>query len=294
MTLLRTLLFVPGCRPEMLIKAAGLLPDALILDLEDSVPPTEKTAARSAVAAAIPSLGHSGRQTWVRVNSTYTGVAKDDCRAVISSSLAGILLPKADSPEIVRYADALLRDAEALNGVEAGAVKLIVSIESATGLLHAEAISMASERVIALAFGAEDYAADMQVERTPAGEELAHARGVLAVVARATGRVALDGVYPYLHDFDGLLRDSRAARQAGFHGKCLIHPEQIAPVTEVFTPSTEQLAAARRIVDAYGIASAQGRGAIEVDGSMIDAPVVKRAQALLDLYEEASPAQMIP
>ena len=291
MTLLRTLLFVPGCRPEMIEKAGGLLPDALILDLEDSVPLAEKAAARDAVTAAVPLLARPERQTWVRINSTYTGLAKDDCRAVVGPTLAGILLPKADSAEIIHYADALLRDAEAHRGVEAGAIKLIAGIESAAGLLHAEAISRASDRVIALAFGAEDYAADLQVERTPAGGELAYARGAIAVVARATGRVALDGVYPFLHDLDGLIQDAQAARRAGFQGKCLIHPEQIDPVRAVFTPTEEQVAAARRIVDAYSQAGAEGRGAVQVDGKMVDAPVAKRAQTLLELFEAAQPAQ---
>ncbi len=289
--MLRTLLFVPGCRPEMLAKAAGLTPDALILDLEDSVPAAEKPAARDAVAAAIPSLGHPHRKTWVRVNSTYTGLAKDDCRAIAVPGLSGILLPKADSPEIVRYTDALLRDAEAHAGLEPGAVKLIAGIESAAGLLHAEAISLASDRIVALALGGEDYAADMALERTPEGEELAHVRSTLAVVARATGRLALDGVYPYLHDLDGLVYDARNARRAGFQGKCLIHPEQIEPVQAVFAPSEAQMAVARRIVEAYAQAAAAGQGAVQVDGTMVDAPVAKRAQALLDSLGATAPAE---
>lgn len=288
MRLLRTLLFVPGCRQAMIDKAQGLDPDAIVLDLEDSVPPAEKAAARAAVAVAVPVLARPDREVWVRINSTYTGLAKDDCRAVAGPQLAGILLPKADSAEIVRYADALLRDAEALAGVETGAIKLMAGIESAAALLHAESIATASDRIVALALGGEDFASDMRIERTPAGEELAYLRAVLAVIARATGKVALDGVYPYLHDFDGLTRDAQNARRAGFQGKFLIHPEQIEPASRVFTASDEQVAAARRIVEAYQQATATGQGVVQVDGSMVDAPVAKRAQALLDQYAAAT------
>jgi citrate lyase subunit beta/citryl-CoA lyase len=294
MSILRTLLFVPGCRPEMLAKAASLAPDGLILDLEDSVPDAEKASARAAVAAAIPALAHPRRTTWVRVNSTYTGLTKDDCRAVALAGLTGILLPKADSAEIIRYADALLRDAEARNGLDLGAVKVIAGIESAAALLHAEAISLASERIVALALGAEDYAADLRVERTPAGDEIGYARSVVGVVARATGRAALDAVYPYVHDIEGLVRDARNARQAGFEGKCLIHPEQIEPVQAVFAPSESQVATAKRIVEAYARACAAGQGAVLVDGTMVDAPVAKRAQALLDLAGASEPADGVP
>jgi citrate lyase subunit beta / citryl-CoA lyase len=284
-TLLRTLLFVPGNRTDMLAKAPAFLADAIILDLEDSVPTEAKSSARTAVRDAIGPLAEAGRQVWVRVNSTYSLLAKDDCRAVCNVALAGILLPKADTADIVRYGDALLRDAEALNGLESGSVKIIAHIESATALLRAEEIARASERVVALAFGGEDYAADMHIERTTEGEELGFARCLMAVAARAAGVDAIDSVYPYLHDIDALERDARFARRSGYQGKLLIHPEQIDPVARIFTPGQGELDRARRIVEAYRRAGNDGIGAVQINGAMIDAPVAKQAEQLLERFE---------
>jgi citrate lyase subunit beta/citryl-CoA lyase len=285
MTLLRTMLFVPGSRSDMLAKSPWLNADAIVLDLEDSVPLEAKPAARAPVREAIRPIADAGRQVWVRINSTYSLLAKDDCRAVVSPTLTGILLPKADTADIVRYADALLRDAEALAGLEQGCIKVIAHVESATALLRAEEIARASERVVALAFGGEDYAADMRVDRTPEGSELAFARSFMAVAARAAGVEAIDSVYPYLHDIDGLTRDAQFAKGAGYQGKLLIHPEQIEPVARIFTPGEEELEQARRIVDAYSQASLGGVGAVQVNGAMIDAPVAKRAAQMLERYE---------
>jgi len=274
----------------MLEKVVDLSVDALVLDLEDSVPESEKDAARGPVREAIPRLLKTGRDVWVRVNSTYTGRARDDVRAVMQTGLAGILLPKADSPEIVRYGDAILREAERLAGLESGVTSVIAHIESAQGLLRAVEIARASARVRALAFGGEDYAADMHLERSAAGGELAFPRHMVAVAARAAGVIAIDTVFPYLHDIDALVRDARTARQAGYAGKLLIHPEQIEPVAAVFTPSNEELNTARRRLLAYDEAFKAGRGAIDVDGVMVDAPVAKRARELLELAGEPAGA----
>jgi citrate lyase subunit beta / citryl-CoA lyase len=271
----------------MLEKATAFAADALVLDLEDSVPEHEKDAARGLVRDSIPRLLTAGRELWVRVNSTYTGRARDDVRSVIQPGIAGILLPKADTPEIVRYADAIIREAERLAGLETGMAGLIAHIESAGALLRATEIARASTRVRALAFGGEDYAADMRLERTEGGEELSFPRHMVAVAARAAGVLAIDTVFPYLHDLDALVRDARAGRRAGYAGKLLIHPEQIEPVAAVFTPSDDELRTARQRVQAYDEALNAGQGAIDVDGVMVDAPVAKRARELLELAGEA-------
>jgi citrate lyase subunit beta/citryl-CoA lyase len=269
----------------MLAKAPALAADAIVLDLEDSVPLTAKADARRPVREAIEPVAKAGREVWVRVNSTYSLLAKDDCREVVSSMLSGILLPKADTADIVRYADALLRDAEALIGVEPGRIKIIAHVESASALLRAEEIARSSDRVVALAFGGEDYAADMRIERTPEGAELAFARSFMAVAARAAGVDAIDSVYPYLHEIAGLVRDAQFAKRSGYQGKLLIHPEQIDPVSRIFTPNEAQIDEARQIVAAYQRASSEGIGAVQVNGAMIDAPVAKRAEELLQRFE---------
>ncbi|MGI8553936.1 MAG: HpcH/HpaI aldolase/citrate lyase family protein [Dehalococcoidia bacterium] len=289
MNVLRTMLFVPGSRQNMIERARELEPDAILFDLEDSVPTEEKARAREQVRTALSGFVRPRRQLWVRLNSTYTNLTKDDIRAVLVPELDGLLLPKADSAAIVRYVEGLLRDQEPRAGVEAGKTRLIAAIESAAGLLRSEETARASPRLIALAFGAEDYTADMSIVRTASGEELQYPRSVIAVVARATNLMALDTVYPHLHDDDGLLHDAEVARRAGFQGKLLIHPEQIEPVRRVFTPSAEQVEQARRIVAAYKEATEQGHGAVQVDGAMVDAPVATRAQRLLDRVEEPAP-----
>ena len=292
--LLRSLLFVPGVRKGMLARARDFKPDALVLDLEDSVPPAEKAGARALVRDAIPGLAGLGRQIWVRVNSTYTNLAKEDIQAVISPEVDGVIIPKADSLGIVRYVEALLRDHESRSGIDPGKVRLLASIETSGGLLRCAETATASSRLLGLCFGAEDFTADMGIERTPEGEELRYSRSVIAVAARSAGLIALDTVYTRLHDLDGLSRDARQARQAGFQGKLLIHPEQIEPVNRVFSPTEAEVAVARRVVQAYEQALVDGVGAVQVDGTMVDAPVAKRAQRLLDLLTQSSDAGPAP
>jgi citrate lyase subunit beta/citryl-CoA lyase len=282
MQLLRTLLFVPGLRENMIERARSLSPDAIIFDLEDSVPPDEKLRARQIVREAIPDFRRPGRQIWVRINSTYSLLAKDDIRWVVVPGLDGVLLPKADSASIVRYADGLIRDQETRAGIEAGKTRVIAAIESAAALLGAAEIGRASGRLIALTLGAEDYTADLGVERTREGPELSYARGVIGVVARALGVLALDTAFPILHDIEALVREAQLAKQAGFQGKLLIHPQQIEPVARVFTPSEAEISFARRVIEVYKQAATQGVGAVQVDGAMVDAPVVKRAERLLE------------
>lgn len=286
--MLRSLLFVPGVRKDMLARARDFKPDALVLDLEDSVPPAEKARARALVHDAIPALAAVGRQIWVRVNSTYTNLAKEDIQAVVSPEVDGVIIPKADSAGIVRYVEALLRDHEPRAGIEPGKVRLVASIETSGGLLRCSETAAASSRLLGLCFGAEDFTADMGIERTIEGEELRYPRGVIAVAARSSGLIALDAVYTRLHDLEGLSRDARQARQAGFQGKFLIHPEQIEPVNRVFSPTEAEVSLARRVVRAYAQALEDGVGAVQVDGAMVDAPVAKRAQRLLDLLTEST------
>jgi len=279
--IVRSALFVPAARPEMIERARDLDADALVLDLEDSVSPESKEQARSNAREALPALARPGRQLWMRVNNTYSLLTKDDIRAVVGPDLDGIMLPKADRPEQVYYLEALLRDAEPAAGIQPGTTKLILVIESAAGLLATVETARASRRAVALQFGAEDYCADLGMERTPEGAELVYARGAIAVAAAAAKLPALDTVYPVLHDEAGLLREARLARSLGFRGKFAIHPEQIGPINTVFTPAADEVERARRLIAAYDEAAAQGRGAVQVDGAMVDAPVAARARNLL-------------
>lgn len=283
---MRAALFVPAVRAEMVEKARGLIAaDALVLDCEDSVPASGKAQARAIAREALPTLVHPGRQLWVRVNNTYSLLTRDDVRAVVCAELDGIVLPKADRPEQVLYLEALLRDAEAAAGLEPGKLRLMLVIESAQGLRKVYEIAKASPRTFALQLGGEDYATDLGIERTREGRELDYPRSVIAVAARAAGVLALDTVYPAFRDEAGLVREAKAAKAIGYKGKFAIHPAQIEPINGVFTPAPAAVAAARTVITAYDAAEAAGHGAVQVDGQMVDAPVVARARNLVALAE---------
>jgi citrate lyase subunit beta/citryl-CoA lyase len=281
MTPLRTLLFVPAHRENMVAKAHQVPADVICLDLEDSVPPAEKQAAREGVRASIESLKAAGKSVHVRVNHLETGLTKADLEAAIGGGLDGLLFPKARGAAQIRELDVLIREQEMDKGVRPGTVVLIPMIESARALLRCEEIALASTRIAALALGGEDYAADLGVARTPGANELEYARRVVIHCAAAYGLQALDGIYTTLHDEAGLIADASYARSIGMKGKYVIHPEQVEPVNRVFSPTAQELEAARKIVSAYDEAMSRGIGVIDVDGQMVDVPVANRARDLL-------------
>ena len=209
MELLRSLQFVPGNRRNMLEKARGFQADVLVADLEDSVPPEEKSTARDLVAELVPTLSQRGQKVMVRVNSLDTGRTAEELRAVVSPQLYGVSLGKVDSPWHVTECHRLLSVEEARRGMPLGTVKIIPWIESAAGVLSASAISAASRRVVALAFGAEDFTNDMGLQRTESGEEVAFPRSLVPIAARAAGIVALDTPYVRFRDC------GRAAKRGG-------------------------------------------------------------------------------
>jgi citrate lyase subunit beta / citryl-CoA lyase len=285
MTLLRTLLFVPANRDSMLAKARTLPADVIVVDLEDAVPPAEKESARNRVRGAVESLKAAGKSVHVRVNHLTTGLTKDDLTAAVVPGLDGILLPKVNGASQVRELDVLLRQQELHSGMRPGAVALFPMIETARGVLRCEEIALASTRIAGLSLGGEDYAADLGIARTPEGRELHHARHVIVHVCAAYRLRALDAIYAYLRDQAGLLADAQSARSIGFSGKYVIHPDQIEPVNRVFSPGLEEVETARKIVSAFEDAQAKGLGTLDVDGRMVDIPVVQRARALLEAAE---------
>jgi citrate lyase subunit beta/citryl-CoA lyase len=283
--LYRSLVFVPGIRENMIEKARDFEADVIVLDLEDSVPPAEKQQARQIVRRAIPMLAALGHTVHVRVNSVGSGLAREDLAAAVCAELSGVTLPKAESAQDIRDIDVLIREQELEHGVRPGTLALIPTIESARGVLRCEEICRASTRLAAITLGADDYTADLGVHRTREGRELDHARNVMAVCARAAEILALDTPFADFRDEEGLVRESEWVRSIGFKGKYLIHPGQIGPVNRVFRPAEEEVAYARRVVEAFEEAVARGHGAVQVDGRMVDPPVAKRAQSLIELAE---------
>jgi citrate lyase subunit beta/citryl-CoA lyase len=277
---LRSILFVPGNKERMLEKARSLPADAVILDLEDGVPPGEKGVARATVRQALED-GAYGPQVILRVNALGTGLAEADLEEAFHLAVDAVCLPKAEGAGDVERLASMLETMEMERGLPTGAVEILLMVETALGVLAANDMARDSQRVRALCLGGEDLAKDLGAIRTREGKELAHARAHLVIAARAAGAVAVDTIYADLNDFDGLLADARRARQLGYSGKLLIHPAQIAPVHNAFAPSRNEVEYARRVVEAFEASEARGEGVIALEGQMIDAPVVARAREVL-------------
>ena len=290
MELFRSFIFVPGNRANMLERARNFNADVIMVDLEDSVPPGEKETAREMAKEWVPALKKEGKRVMVRVNSLDTGLTRQELEAVVSPDLYGISLGKVESTWNMRDADRMLSSIEHLAGVEPGSIKMVAWAETASALVDARDIAIASKRVVALAFGAEDFTNDMGIERTDTGEEVQVPRSLVPVAARAANVASLDSPFVLFQDPDALRADAQRARQMGYTGKFAIHPAQLDIINETFSPSAEEIAYARQIMAAWEEAEAAGRGSLAMDGRMVDVPVVKRAQNLL-AFADAVEAQ---
>ncbi len=285
MLILRTLLFVPGNQEKRIEKARSVPADALILDLEDSVPPSEKDSARKMVAASLYGLATGRQAIFVRTNSLTPPYALPDIKKVVAAGLFGILLPKSESADDIHMADKLIADAEKEAGLKVGSIRILALIETPKGIINAYAIANASPRILGIAFGAEDYALEMGINRTKEGTEIYYPRIVISLTCHAANMLAIDCVYTDVRDREGLIKETKLVRQMGFQGKAVIHPDQIEPVNEIFTPSEEESAYARKVVATFEDAVAQGKASTSLDGKMIDSPVAERARKLLFLAE---------
>ncbi len=285
MTALRSLLFVPGNRDNMLEKAMGVIPDAYIPDMEDSVPVEEKENARSVIASFLGRLSQVGPLVIPRVNSLDTGLLQDDLAAVVGPHIYGISVGKIQSGKDIDHICGIIEGLERKAGLEVGIVKIVPWIETAMAIVNAYEICASSPRIVGAAFGAEDFTNDMAIERTAGESEVDYPRKVICVAARAAEVLALDTPYFSFRDPDGLRQNSLEARGYGFKGKFAIHPAQIDIINESFSPSPEEIENARRVVAAFEEAERNGRGSTSLDGKVIDVPVVKRARQLLELAQ---------
>lgn len=268
----RTRMYVPGNGPKLFPNAGLYRPDGLILDLEDSVAPDAKFAAQALVRRAFATLDWPGCERMLRINSGAAGL--DDLAAVVPQGVDAVLVPKVEDGETLREI------AKRLDEMEVETV-LIPILESAMGVQRAYEIASASPRVVAIALGLEDYVADLRAERTDEGAESVYACGMLVNAARAAGVSPLASVFSRVDDPEGMRRYAERARQLGFDGVGCIHPRQVRPAHEAFTPSSEELELARAIVEGFEAALAEGRGAVAVAGRMVDAPVYQRARLAL-------------
>ena len=285
MPLPRSFLYVPANRDKFLEKSLTLPTDALLFDLEDSVPAAEKETARTGVKAYAPKV--PGERAWVRVNGLETGFAEADLDAVIGmKGLAGVFLPKVETrAEVVKW-DAMIGKLEAARGVPANATKLVLSIESALGVLNAYDMTLGAERVVSSAFGGAqdgDLNTDLGCVWSIDGPEMMHARCNTLMCARAARfESPLDGVYANVRDPQGFEQDTALSHRLGYRGRKLIHPSQIEPCNRLYAPSQQELDYYSRVLEAFDKAVAQGSASTTVDGKMIDEAMAKAARRVLD------------
>ncbi len=274
----RSRLYLPGNQPKLMINAGLHHPDGLILDLEDSVHPDEKDAARLIVRNALRSVDFAGAERMVRINQLPLGF--EDLKAIVPEGPDLILMPKVEEAGQVEEVDERIRGVRAKDS-DGHPIWLMPILESALGIENAFAIARAAETVVALTIGLEDYTADLGVVKTNEGDESLYARTRLVNAARGAGIQAIDSVYGDVGDTEGLTAWARRSRALGFEGMGCIHPRQIGPIHDAFAPSTEEIEKALRIVSAFAEAQAAGLGVVRLGTKMIDPPVVLRAQRLV-------------
>ena len=279
----RSMMFVPGNNPGMIADSRIYGADSIMFDLEDSVAYTEKDAARMLVYNALKTLDFGKKEVVVRINDLSSGLGALDLEAVVPAGVHVVRLPKIDcEEEIARI--------EEKHGIPVGTTGMMAAIESANGVLNAREIAHASDRLIGIALGAEDYVTDLKTTRAD-GIELLFARSMILNAARSAGIAALDTVYSDVNNEEGFLAEVELIRKLGFDGKSVINPRQIGALHRAFIPSEKDLNKAYAIMDAIAEANARGSGVASLKGKMIDRPVVIRAQRLIALAEADSASE---
>lgn len=280
--LLRSFMFVPGNNKKFIDKAKSLNADIICLDLEDSVPVNDKESARQMIAEALEVRSEFKGEVYVRTNSFASGIIHEDLKAVIRKGISGVVIPKVNDSNEVTELSKWIADLEHEYSIKEGTVEMMPSIESAKGVVNAYKIADASPRVSALVFGVFDFLFDMGLEYVEDGIEYSYARAKVPVDATAAGVYAIDSVWQKIDDLDGLIKDATIGMRLGYKGKSIIHPSQIEPVHKIFVPNKEEVKWAKKVVDALEDATKKGRGAIKLEGKMIDAVHYRRAKAVLE------------
>ena len=297
---LRSWMFVPGNRQRFLDKAlatgedaSGV--DAVFLDLEDGVPFAEKPMARELIPAALR-RPPGGPMRLVRLNAIGTDAFQLDLEQVLVPGIDGVCAPKVEHPDTIAELSQALAAYETGAQLPPGTVRIVAAIESATGLLAAPAIAAADPRMVAVMFGAEDFALDLGLgtEREGEARELQYARSAIVIAAAAARIISIDGVFPNLDDEEGLVRDVVQARRLGFTAKSTFNPRQIELINRVFSPSPDEVEYARKVTAAFEAAQARGDGSVAVGGQLVDRPIVLRAQRILELAAHVAPNRASP
>lgn len=287
MAVRRSDLYLPANNEHMILKAPTLGADVITLDLEDSVPPAEKAAARELVKKHIRDMGVTGSEAWVRVNAWDTDLTLADLDAVVMEGVDGITLPKCSGLADVRRLDDEITRLEKERGLPVGGIKIAILIETALGVMKVEEAAGGSNRLVAIIFGAVDYTRDMKVTRTDKADEQFYARAKIGVAARAYGLVAEDAPFPNYSDVEAFEDNCRSGAQLGFEGRQIINPRQIAVAHKVYSPSPERVEWAKKITKVFeeeGLA--KGSASVGFEGSMIDIPVYRDGLNILARQKE--------
>jgi len=282
------MMFVPASNAGMLRDAYIYGADSIMFDLEDSISLKEKDTSRFLVYQAVKTIDYGATETVVRINSLDMG-GRDDVHAMVRAGIDVIRLPKTETAQDILDVEEVILEAERQCGREEGSTRMMAAIEGPVGVLNALSIATASERLIGIALGAEDYVTSMKTRRYPErnSEEIFFARSMIVHAARAAGIAALDTVFSDVNDSETLRRETELIRQLGFDGKSVINPRQISIVNSVFTPTEKEIANAVAVTNAIEEAEAKGSGVIALNGKMIDKPIVERAERVLMLAEAA-------
>ena len=284
--LIRTALFVPGNMPDRIEKAFGTEADVIIIDLEDAVPLSEKESSRSNVREKVTQF--ADRMILVRTNALGSPFINGDLNETIIEGVNGIILPKVEKADDIHDINKLLLEAEKTRSIPEGTILIFPLIESAAAVQHVYDIVSTKtkpKRIYTVMFGAADYTLDMGIEMTMEGNELFYARSKIAIACRAAG-IAPPIDTPFMIDLkntEALISDAKRAKELGFQGKLVIHPDQIEPCNRIFSPLPEEIKMAKKIVKAFEESEAAGVAAIQLEGKFIDYPVVKRSKDILAL-----------
>jgi citrate lyase beta subunit len=278
----RALLYMPGDDRRKIEKATTLGVDCVCMDMEDGVAITRKTEARAVIAQAMKDLAFGDSERCIRINSVGSGFEKYDLAAAVATNPDAVVVPKIETAGQVRMISEYIETYERSSKMERGGIRLLIGVETAKGILNLKEISEADRRLDAIIFGAEDYAASIGATRTPDAIEVLYARSAVVTACAANDLEAIDMVYIDFRDMEGLRLEAELGAKLGFSGKQIIHPNQVAVVQEAFTPSEAAIEYAQRVVQTFTASQREGKGAFALDGKMIDMPLLKNAQKVLD------------
>ena len=283
----RALLYMPGDDRRKIEKSISLSVDSICMDMEDGVAITRKIDARAIIAQAMKELDFGKSECCIRINSIGSGLESYDLVAALATNPDTIVVPKIESADQVRWVSDHIESYELSSGRQLGSVSLLVGVETAKGIVNLRKIAEADRRLEAIIFGAEDYAASIGARRTKEAIEVLYARQAVVTACMANDLQAIDMVYIDFRDQTGLRLEAAQGAGWGFSGKQVIHPNQVPVVQEAFTPSTEEIDYAKRVVETFDTSQREGRGAYALDGKMIDMPLLKNARKVLDRAKAA-------